>query len=203
MLDLRAGGLLGSETDAHSLVDELSSRYDALWRELTGAEDFGTDEMWRIQQRIERLNALGFDVAELDIVTDWDGATVRIQPRVVEAGHHRRVLQSLTGLDVEESQARRLLNDLNAYRAAHDLQGEDPAVVAHRWLTEVFEPVIALVPPARRGELEPAEVFHEILEHRWYLSERAGHEVEISETARDYAGQARVRDGSGADQGRS
>ena len=46
--------------------------------------------MWRIEQRIERLNELGFDVDELDIVTDWDGASVRIQPKFVEAGHHSR-----------------------------------------------------------------------------------------------------------------
>ena len=101
--------------------------------------------------RIERLNDLGFDVDELDIVTDWDGATARIQPKVVDAGHHNRRLQGLTGLDVEENQARRLLNDLDAFAAYHDLQGEDPAMVAHRWLTEIFEPVTALAPaePAR------------------------------------------------------
>ncbi|WP_324251281.1 DUF4032 domain-containing protein, partial [Nocardioides sp. Leaf374] len=28
-------------------------------------------------------------------------------------------------------------------------------------------------PREARGKLEPAEVFHEILEHRWYLSEQA------------------------------
>ena len=43
-----------------------------------------------------------------------------------------------------------------------------------------------MVPAEARGKLEPAEIFHEILVHRWYLSERAGHEVGIFETARDY-----------------
>ncbi len=74
--------------------------------------------MWRIEQRIERLNDLGFDVDELDIVTDFDGDRVRIQPKVVEAGHHQRELQGLTGLHVEDAQARRLLNDLASYTAA-------------------------------------------------------------------------------------
>ena len=45
---------------------------------------------------------------------------------------------------------------------------------------------MAMVPPEARGKLEPAEIYHEILVHRWYLSERAGHEVDIFETARDY-----------------
>jgi hypothetical protein len=186
VLDLQAGGLVGDEIDPYALVDSLNSRYDALWGELTGAEDFSTDEMWRIEQRIERLNDLGFEVDELDIVTDWDGATVRLQPKDVDAGHHSRRLQGLTGLDVEDNQARRLLNDLNSFTAYHGLQGADPAWVAHRWLTEIFEPVTALAPDNRRGQLEAAELFHEILEHRWYLSEQRGKEQDIFETAKDY-----------------
>jgi Domain of unknown function (DUF4032)/Lipopolysaccharide kinase (Kdo/WaaP) family len=186
MLDLQAGGFMDPELDPIPIVEGLLERYDSLWSELTGVEDFTTDEMWRIQMRIERLNDLGFDVDELDIVTDWDGATARIQPKVVDPGHHNRRLQSLTGLDVEENQARRLLNDLDAYAAANELQNEEPALVAHRWLTEVFEPVTRMAPPDRRSPVEAAEIFHEILEHRWYLSEQAGEEVNTFEAARDY-----------------
>jgi hypothetical protein len=186
LLDLQAGGLIPEDVDAFAIVERLQERYDALWNELTGTEEFNVDEMWKIEQRLERLNELGFDVEEVDIVTDWDGSTVRVQPRVVEAGHHRRELQSLTGLYVEENQARRLLNDIAGFTASSGLGGEDRAVVAHRWLTEVYEPVVAMIPDDLRGRLEPAEVYHEILEHRWYLSEQAGHEIGIHETARDY-----------------
>lgn len=186
LLDLQAGGLVDADTDPHAVIGRIQERYDALWAELTGTEEFTTEEMWRIEQRVEHLNAMGFDVAELDIVTDWEGATVRIRPQVVEAGHHRRELLRLTGMDVEDNQARRLLNDLAAYTAHHDLGGEDRGVVAGRWLTGVYEPISAMVPETLRGRLEPAEVFHEILEHRWYLSERAGHEVDIFEAARSY-----------------
>ena len=127
--------------------------------------------------RIRRLNELGFDVGELDITTDVTGASVQIQPKVVDAGHHTRRLLRLTGLDVEENQARRLLNDLDAYGAAHDMQDEDEEIVAHQWLATVFQPVVRAVPRELRGKLEPAELFHEVLEHRWYLSERAGRDV--------------------------
>jgi tRNA A-37 threonylcarbamoyl transferase component Bud32 len=186
LLDLQAGGLLDESVDAFAIVDRVRERYEALWTELTGTEEFGTDELWRIEQRIERLNDLGFDADELDIVTDWVGATVRVSPKVVEAGHHSRELQSLTGLEVEENQARRLLNDLASFTAHYDLGGEERALVAHRWLTDVYEPVTATVPAALRGRLEPAEVFHEILEHRWFLSERAGHEVDLLDAAQSY-----------------
>jgi hypothetical protein len=92
----------------------------------------------------------------------------------------------MTGLDVEDNQARRLLNDLAAYTAHHDLGGENRSIVAHRWLTTVYEPITAMVPPSMRGKLEPAEVFHEILEHRWFLSEQRGHPVHTVDAAQSY-----------------
>jgi tRNA A-37 threonylcarbamoyl transferase component Bud32 len=186
LLDLQAGGLLTGDFEADDIVDRLQERYDGLWSELTGTEEFATDEIWRIEQRMQRLNDLGFDVDELDIVTDWHGASIRVQPKVVEANHHARELQALTGLDVEDNQARRLLNDLAAYTAHHQLGAESRSIVAHKWLTNVYEPITAMVPPELRGRLEPAEVFHEILEHRWFLSEKKGHPVHTKDAARSY-----------------
>jgi tRNA A-37 threonylcarbamoyl transferase component Bud32 len=186
LLDLQAGGLLSESFDPDAMIERVQERYDGLWNELTGTEEFTTDEIWRIEQRMQRLNDLGFDVDELDIVTDWDGSTVRVQPKVVEANHHARDLQRLTGLDVEENQARRLLNDLAAFTAHHDLGGENRSIVAHRWLTSVYEPITAKVPAELLGRLEPAEVFHEILEHRWFLSEQRGYPVRTAEAADSY-----------------
>ena len=186
LLDLQASGSLDERVDAFEIIELIESRYQALWTELTREEEFPAGEMWRIEQRIERLNDLGFDVEELDIVTDFDGDRVRIQPRVVELGHHSRDLQGLTGMYAEEAQARRMLNDIAAYTAAKDLGREDRALVANRWLNDVYEPLMAMVPTDARGKLEPAEIFHELLVHRWYLSERAGAEVSLFDTARDY-----------------
>ena len=59
-------------------------------------------------------------------------------------------------------------------------------VAARRWLSEVFEPTIAAVPAALRGRLEPAELFHQVLDHRWYLSEAAGHDVGLSEAVKSF-----------------
>ncbi|ONI66867.1 lipopolysaccharide kinase [Kribbella sp. ALI-6-A] len=185
-LDLQEGGLLDADIDPQETVKSINDRYEALWAELTAPEEFATDEMHRLDSRIRRLNELGFDVAEIDIITDWDGSQVRIQPKVVDAGHHSRRLLRLTGLDVEENQARRLLNDLDSYAAATDQQNEDEEIVAHQWLTDVFEPVVRSVPRDLNRKLEPAEVFHEVLEHRWFLSEQAGHEVDTMQAARSY-----------------
>ena len=187
LLDLQAGELLDTGLDPWATVEGLEESYGGLWSELTATEEFEAGDIWRIEQRIRRLNELGFDVGELDIVTDLDGATIRIKPQVVDAGHHRRRLHRLTGLDVEDNQARRLLNDLDAFTASRELQGEDESIVAHRWVTDVFEPIVAAVPPKWRGELEPAEIFHEILEHRWFVSEDTGEEVDIFDAAKAYA----------------
>ena len=184
--DLEAGGLLDASLDPLQLVEAIENRYRELWSELTGVEEFDGSEMHRIESRVRRLNALGFDVAELDITTDFAGSTIRIQPKVVDAGHHSRRLLRLTGLDTEENQARRLLNDLDYYRARTDQQNADEAIVAHEWLSEQFEPVVSLVPPGMRDKLEPAEFYHEVLEHRWYLSEQAGYEVDIATAAEAY-----------------
>ena len=184
--DLEAGGLLDEALDPLVLVETIESRYRELWDELTGVEEFNSGEMHRIEGRVRRLNALGFDVAELDITTDFGGSTIRIQPKVVDAGHHSRRLIRLTGMDTEENQARRLLNDLDYYRARTDQQGADEAIVAHEWLTEQFEPIVQAVPLELRAKLEPAELYHEMLEHRWFLSERAGAEISMEEAANAY-----------------
>lgn len=185
-LDLEAGGLLDESLDPLHLVESIENRYRELWAELTEVEEFDGSEMHRIESRVRRLNALGFDVAELDITTDFAGSTIRIQPKVVDAGHHTRRLLRLTGLDVEENQARRLLNDLDYFRAQTDQQNADEAIVAHQWLQQRFEPVIEAVPPELRGKLEPAQLYHEVLEHRWFESERAGHEIPMDDAARSY-----------------
>ena len=186
LMDLQAGEFLDEDTDSVAIGGMLVERYCDLWAALTDAESFGRGESWRVQKRIERLNDLGFDVGELDITTDVDGTTVRIQPKVVDAGHHSRRLMRLTGLDVQENQARRLLNDLDAFRAATDRQNEDEPFVAHDWLTGVFEPAVRAVPRDLRGKLEPAQVFHELLDHRWFLSQQQGRDVPMQEAVASY-----------------
>ncbi len=187
LMDLQAGGYLDEDFDPMSLTGILAERYTTLWAELTDPESFERGERWRVDARIRRLNELGFDVGELAISTDIDGTSVIIEPKVVDAGHHSRRLLRLTGLDVEENQARRLLNDMDTYIAAINEQGGDEELLAHRWLARCFEPVIHAIPRDLRGKLEPAELYHEVLEHRWYLSERAAVDVGLDDATTSYA----------------
>ena len=186
LMDLVASGNAAPGVDPVATSERIMTKYRELWQELTGAETFEVKEKWKINRRIERLNELGFDIDEMTIKTDENGALVKIQPKVVDAGHHARRLIRLTGLDVEENQARRLLNDLDEYRRDHARLGADEEVLAHEWLSNVFEPVILAVPREMAGRLEPAEVFHQVLEHRWYLSENANEDVPLSAAVDSY-----------------
>ena len=53
-------------------------------------------------------------------------------------------------------------------------------------MSEVFEPITGLVPAELRGKLEPAEMFHEVLEHRWFMGERLQRDISLNEAAEDY-----------------
>ena len=186
LMDLEAGDLLDPSIDPVQTGDAIVERYRDLWSALTAPQTVPVGARALVEARIRKLNELGFDVAEIAVSRDDAGGEVQIQPKVVDAGHHARRLLQLTGLDVEENQARRLLNDLDGYRAATAQHDEPESLVAHAWLAEVFGPVVRAIPRELRGKLEPAEVFHEVLEHRWFLSEKAGRDVGLLPAAQSY-----------------
>jgi Domain of unknown function (DUF4032)/Lipopolysaccharide kinase (Kdo/WaaP) family len=190
LLDLEFGGLLPAEVDPFETGEELQRRYEALWEEVTREETLRPDEQrYRIAKRLRRLNDLGFDADELELISTPEGSKLRIRTKVAEAGQHSRQLFRRTGIGAEENQARRLLNDIASFRGYLEQKTGKPVsgtVAAHRWLEEVYDPVVAAIPDSLRDRLAPPEVFHEILEHRWYLSEEAGRDVGTTAAARSY-----------------
>ncbi|MCU1613567.1 MAG: hypothetical protein JWO98_1107, partial [Frankiales bacterium] len=191
LMDLEAGDCLAEDIEPLQVADELVFRYDHLWHELNDEEVLRRDEQrWRIAERIRRLNELGFDVDEVELIDDPSGGSrLKLHTRVAEPGRHRRELMALTGLDVWENQARRLLADIASFRGwleQVEQRRVPPAVAATRWLREVYQPVMEAIPPHLRSRLDAAEIFHEILEHRWFLSEGAGRDVGTTAAAQDY-----------------
>jgi hypothetical protein len=191
LMDLEVGGLLPKDIDPIETAALLPDRYDALWDEVTREEVFSpADQRYRIAERLERLNELGFAVDEVELISDEGGGVkLRVKTRVAESGQHRREFFRLTGLEVGEKQAQRLLNDLRSFRAwLEQRHGRSvPETVAgHRWVSEVYQPIIDAIPADLAGRLAPPEVFHEILEHRWFLSEKAGRDVGTTAAARSY-----------------
>ncbi|HZQ15648.1 MAG TPA: DUF4032 domain-containing protein [Gaiellaceae bacterium] len=189
LLDIDAEVGLPRDLDPDEIGAELATRYEALWVELTREETFGPDERFKLDERLHRLNDLGFDVEEINLDSTPTGYRLRLDPHVVEPGHHRHRLLRLTGLDAQENQARRMLNDIARFREALARSERRPipeTVAAARWRDEVFEPTVAAVPEELWARLPPAEVFHQVLEHRWFLSERARKDVGLDEAIRSY-----------------
>jgi uncharacterized protein DUF4032/lipopolysaccharide kinase (Kdo/WaaP) family protein len=192
LLDLQLGGRLVEDVDPWEVATNIEHRYASLWDELTAVQEFQLDELWRVQKRIERLHELGFDVAEMDVVADEDGQRLRMTPRVVESGYHEDRLFALTGLHAEENQARRLLNDISGFAAELRERTGKPVpdnIAAVRWLDQQFEPTIAAIPAELLGKLQAAEIYHQILEHRWFMSEREERDVPLEEVVAAYAGE--------------
>ena len=192
LLDLQEAGRLTAEIDPFTVAQTIESRYANLWTELTGSEEFDpsgpADTHLRLRRRLDRLHGLGFDAEEIDVLTTDGDRSIRIVPRVVEHGFHAERLKGLTGLATGENQARRMLADIREYTA--DLQTEGTpvpeSVAAVRWLDRRFEPIIAAIPGHLLVRLEAAEIFHQLLEHRWYLAERQGHDVSLEEALPSY-----------------
>jgi len=187
LLDLQAGGRLDEDIDPVAVSNSIMDSYRSLWDELTGWESFDQSERWRITQRVSRLNELGFDIENMSISSEDTGASLRIQPKVVDAGHHTRRLLRLTGIDAGENQARRLLNDMDSYRAIH-FPGDDvdEEMAAHQWLSEVYDPIIRAIPKEYRGKLEGPEIFHQWREHRAARSQDEDRDVSREESLQSY-----------------
>jgi hypothetical protein len=191
MFDLQAAGLLSESVDVLDTVQSLRPRYESLWAELTDDVVVPSGENYRINARLRRLNDLGFDVSELTINTEPEGLRLHYDTQVVESGHHQRRLFELTGLRVQENQARTLLGDLARFKAKWESGAGQPVpddMAARRWLDEKFYGTLELVPPELRVKLPDAELFHEISEHRWLLSEQRGHDVGRAAAVTSYVG---------------
>jgi len=182
LLDLQAAGRLADDIDPIDVALAIEDRYRVLWDELLASATAPIGDAVPMQQRLERLHELGFDVDEMEVTTNDDDITVSFIPKVVEHGYSAEQLASLTGLAAGENQARRMLQDIKSYGAFLQRTSDRPIplnVAAVRWLDRVFEPVMAAIPEEMFERLQPAEIFHQLLEHRWYESERTGDEVPL------------------------
>jgi tRNA A-37 threonylcarbamoyl transferase component Bud32 len=189
LLDLQAAGRLADDIDPIAVALAIDDRYQLLWNELTSEATTNIGDVSSMRARIERLHQLGFDIEEMEIVTTEDGERMRYVPKVVEHGYHAERLASLTGLVAGENQARRMLQDIHEYGA--ELQRTSKRhmpenVAAVRWLDQRFEPIMESIPADLLDRLEAAEIFHQLLEHRWYMAERAGTDVPIEDALVDY-----------------
>lgn len=186
LMDLQAAGAIDEDADVIALGNAIEAVYLELWELVTGELVVEGDAFDAVAKRVEAINALGFDVGELEIENDGNRYRIIIEPAVFSTGFYQKKLLRLTGLDVQDGQAQRLLGEMEVYRAVR-YGGKLPLeAVAHRWMVREYEPVVALIPETLREKLEPAQIFHEILDHRWFLSQNEQRFVPLMEAAASY-----------------
>ncbi|MDO4761750.1 MAG: DUF4032 domain-containing protein [Corynebacterium sp.] len=179
LMDLASGGKLDENLDPIQLGNRVETYYLELWHLLTDPIEVPADEYWRVQQRVDTLADIGFDVTELQLLSGGSG-TITATPANIDAGHHRNQLIHLIGLDVEEQQARRLLSEITANN--HTPIDE----AARTWYTNEYLPTINAIPDELKHKLEPAQIFHEILDHRYYLSQEHHTHIPLTQAAQSY-----------------
>jgi hypothetical protein len=184
--DLALSGVLYPGMDPVRASDAVIKRYRRLWAALRDPQSLDPTDRRAVERAMRQLHDLGFAVEEVSIAIDGDNKVLKFQPKLVAAGYHTNRLRELMGLDTEELQAKRILASFDRYRARESNPSTNVNETAFKWLTEVFNPIVNSVPEEHVGRVEPAQLFHEVLEHRWYLSEAAGHDVGLDLACKTY-----------------
>ncbi len=184
-------GVPASDTGAY-----IRLRYQNLWEEITREDLILPEEHYRIQERIRALNRLGFSVGDIELLPVEGGKQLIMRAIVTDRNFHRDLLYSLTGLDVEEGQAQKMVNEIQEVRAmlSDATQRNVPLIVAaQHWLETLYRPVTSQLSVLVSREMTPAELYCQVLEHKWYLSERAQRDVGHQAAVEDYLTQRWVQ----------
>jgi tRNA A-37 threonylcarbamoyl transferase component Bud32 len=207
LADLAAIAELPGVLDVYETGDHIRRRYDSLWLEINRTETIPVGERWRIQERVRKLNALGFTVGEIELEPSAEGDRLRMRTIVTDRDYHRHQFHNLTGLIAGEKQAELMLNEIRELRATL-IQRVDRSMplsiaVVH-WLRERWEPAMSMLAPLLANGGDGAELYCQVLEHKWFLSERAQLDVGFEAAAKDYVAMFRgkaefPRDLSGPD----
>ena len=186
---LAASEMLSEGFPPHDNGAYIRLRYQNLWDEITKEEIIGSSESFHIQERIRALNALGFSVGGVEYYKAPQGGQIRLRVLVSDRNFHRDQLINLTGLEAEEMQARLMMNEIQEMRAALSQANQRSTplnVAAYHWLVNIYQPVIQRLQPLMKKDMSLAELYFQVLEHKWFLSEKARHDVGHTVAVEDY-----------------
>ena len=184
--DLKIAGVLFPAMDPIRASESVITRYRKIWKSLSEPQILPAGDRHAVERAMRSLQDIGFAVEEVDIQLAGDKSTVTFIPKLVAPNYHSQRLIELMGLETEELQAKRILASFDRFRSREIDKTPKKEEAAKRWLDEVFYKVINAVPAAMRGRVENAQLFHEVLEHRWYLGEKAGRDLGLEFATNDY-----------------
>ena len=184
--DLKLAGVLFPAMDPIRASESVITRYRKIWKALSEPQVLPANDRHAVERAMRSLQDIGFAVEEVDLQLAGDNSTLTFTPKLVAPNYHSLRLKELMGLDTEEFQAKRILASFDRFRSREISRTPDKNEAAQRWLDEVFYKVVKSVPSQLEGRVEDAQLFHEVLEHRWYLGEKAGADVGLENATRDY-----------------
>ena len=184
--DLKIAGVLFPAMDPIRASESVITRYRKIWKSLSEPQILPAGDRHAVERAMRSLQDIGFAVEEVDIQLAGDKSTVTFIPKLVAPNYHSQRLIELMGLETEELQAKRILASFDRFRSREIEKTPKREEAAKRWLDEVFYKVINAVPTAMRGRVEDAQLFHEVLEHRWYLGEKAGRDLGLEFATNEY-----------------
>ena len=184
--DLKIAGVLFPAMDPIRASESVITRYRKIWKSLSEPQILPAGDRHAVERAMRSLQDIGFAVEEVDIQLAGDKSTVTFIPKLVAPNYHSQRLIELMGLETEELQAKRILASFDRFRSREIEKTPKKEEAAKRWLDEVFYKVINAVPAAMRGRVENAQLFHEVLEHRWYLGEKAGRDLGLEFATNEY-----------------
>ena len=158
----------------------INLQYQKLWEQVMVDQVIGSDEHYLIQERVRALNDLGFSVGDIELEKTSKGNQLKLHIVVTDRNFHSRKLYNLTGVEAEELQAQKMMNEIQEIRAvrSHEANQNLPlAEVASFWLENIYQPVVDRLSDVRDQHTTLTELYCQILEHKWYLSEQAYHDV--------------------------
>ena len=174
MADIAASRGVGIDDADTDLGEEIARWYEWLWDETTSETVIGTDERYRITERIRHLNELGFTVDEVDLTSTDGGTRLRMRPSVGPRNHNTRRLREITGIEASEWQARHLLSDIYHFSAGRSSEKSgDLVLAAIRWRAERWEPAIRRI-RAQAGDDNVLQGYCDFLNYRYEASSSAG-----------------------------
>jgi hypothetical protein len=187
--DLKLAGVLFPAMDPIRASESVITRYRRIWKALSEPQILPANDRHAVEKAMRSLQDIGFAVEEVDIKLAGDESTLTFTPKLVAPNYHSLRLKELMGLETEEFQAKRILASFDRFRSREIERTPDKSESAQRWLDEVFYKVVNSVPMNLKGRVEDAQLFHEVLEHRWYLGEKSGHDLGLDFATSDYISQ--------------
>ena len=166
---------------------DIAERYHGIWSEVRVDEKLEPDQHYKVAERVRRINELGLEVAEVELVphNGDEHEHLHLKLKVADRHYYSNRLRELTGVDAGEHQARQILSDLQYYEVKQlsQVDSSNPtgmlakALIAARWRVDVFEPMLRRVTEVIGPAADPVQAYCDLLYHRYILSVKTDRDV--------------------------